>query len=121
MQSPDERLTAEAKRVVSLMPKWTPARDKGKIVKMRYSLPITFRLPDQKKQTLDKMACNELSRQIAGKKDNPRGLYRLMGFSYENGTADKQEHPGLFNKKGHIGFLGHGSPVKFRNIRIKEL
>lgn len=39
----------------------------------------------------------------------------------KNGTADGKEHPGLFNKKGHIGFLGHGSPVKFRNIRIKEL
>lgn len=39
----------------------------------------------------------------------------------KNGTADGQEHPGLFNKKGHIGFLGHGSPVKFKNIRIKEL
>ncbi len=39
----------------------------------------------------------------------------------KNGTADKHEHPGLFNKSGHIGFLGHGSPVKFRNIRIKEL
>ena len=39
----------------------------------------------------------------------------------KNGTADHKEHPGLFNKKGHIGFLGHGSPVKFRNIRIKEL
>ena len=38
-----------------------------------------------------------------------------------NGTADHKEHPGLFNKSGHIGFLGHGSPVKFRNIRIKEL
>lgn len=39
----------------------------------------------------------------------------------KNGTADGHEHPGLFNKKGYIGFLGHGSPVKFRNIRIKEL
>lgn len=39
----------------------------------------------------------------------------------KNGTLDGKEHPGLFNKKGHIGFLGHGSPVKFRNIRIKEL
>jgi HEAT repeat protein len=38
-----------------------------------------------------------------------------------NGTPDKKEHPGLFNKKGHIGFLGHGSAVKFKNIRIKEL
>jgi hypothetical protein len=39
----------------------------------------------------------------------------------KNGTPDKQDHPGLFNKKGHIGFLGHGSQVKFKNIRIKEL
>lgn len=39
----------------------------------------------------------------------------------KNGTADHHEHPGLFNSKGHIGFLGHGSPLKFRNIRIKEL
>lgn len=39
----------------------------------------------------------------------------------KNGTPDKKEHPGLFNKKGHIGFLGHGSEVRFRNIRVKEL
>jgi HEAT repeat protein len=39
----------------------------------------------------------------------------------KNGTADKKEHPGLFNKSGHIGFLGHGSALKFRNIRIREL
>lgn len=36
-------------------------------------------------------------------------------------TADKQKHPGLSNKSGHIGFLGHGSEVEFRNLRIKEL
>jgi 3-keto-disaccharide hydrolase len=30
-------------------------------------------------------------------------------------------HPGLARKTGHIGFLGHGSPLAFRNIRIKEL
>ena len=39
----------------------------------------------------------------------------------KNGTPDGKEHPGLFNKKGHIGFLGHGSPVKYKNIRIKTL
>jgi HEAT repeat protein len=38
-----------------------------------------------------------------------------------NGTLDHKEHPGLKNTKGHIGFLGHGSVVKFRNLRIKEL
>lgn len=31
------------------------------------------------------------------------------------------KHPGLKRTKGHIGFLGHGDRVEFRNIRIKEL
>lgn len=39
----------------------------------------------------------------------------------KNGAADKLPHPGLLRSTGHIGFLGHGSPVKFRNIRIKDL
>jgi len=30
-------------------------------------------------------------------------------------------HPGLNRKSGHFGFAGHGDPVQFRNIRIKEL
>jgi HEAT repeat protein len=38
----------------------------------------------------------------------------------KDGTIDHKDHPGLKNKTGHIGFLGHGSVVKFRNIRIKE-
>lgn len=39
----------------------------------------------------------------------------------KNGTIDGKDHPGLLNKTGHIGFLGHGSEVKFRNIRVKPL
>ena len=34
---------------------------------------------------------------------------------------DGHAHPGLKNKKGHIGFFGHGDRVEFRNLRIKEL
>jgi hypothetical protein len=30
-------------------------------------------------------------------------------------------HPGLRRASGHIGFLGHGTLVEFRNIRIQEL
>jgi hypothetical protein len=39
----------------------------------------------------------------------------------KNGTADHREHPGLKNKAGHIGFLGHGDVVRFRNIRVKPI
>ncbi len=32
-----------------------------------------------------------------------------------------KKHPGLQNKRGHLGFLGHGTHVAFRNIRLKVL
>ena len=39
----------------------------------------------------------------------------------KNGAMDKKEHTGLNKNRGHIGFLGHGTVVRFRNIRIKDL
>ena len=36
-------------------------------------------------------------------------------------TMDHKQHPGLHNAKGYIGWLGHGDPVAFRNVRVKEL
>ena len=39
----------------------------------------------------------------------------------KNGTVDHNEHPGLKNTTGHIGFLGHGDVVRFKNMRIKKL
>lgn len=36
------------------------------------------------------------------------------------GTLDGKEHPGLQRRTGHIGFLGHGSVVRFKNLRINE-
>jgi hypothetical protein len=32
-----------------------------------------------------------------------------------------KKHPGLARPSGHIGFLGHGTRVEFRRIRVKEL
>ncbi len=39
----------------------------------------------------------------------------------KNGTLDGKDHPGLKRDKGHIGFLGHGAKIEFRNLRIKDL
>ena len=45
-----------------------------------------------------------------------------IGLYINNGkTIDGKDHPGLGNKSGHIGFLGHGHVLWFRNISIKEL
>ena len=42
-----------------------------------------------------------------------------LGIVHEPKVLEK--HPGLARTRGHIGFLGHGSHVEFRNIRVKEL
>jgi TonB family protein len=39
-------LDAEAKRVVSVMPKWTPGKQKGKPVAVQYTLPVRFQIVD---------------------------------------------------------------------------
>ncbi len=39
----------------------------------------------------------------------------------KSGTIDGQDHPGQKRTAGHIGFLGHGARIEFRNMRIKEL
>ena len=43
------------------------------------------------------------------------------GSDHNPYTVDHLNHPGLFNKSGYIGFLGHGEGLKLRNVRIKEL
>ena len=52
VRSPDDRLSQEAIRIVSAMPKWKPATQMDKPVHCNYRLPITFRLsPAQTEQT----------------------------------------------------------------------
>lgn len=43
LRSPDDKLSDEALRCVNVMPQWTPAKVKGKIVRSRYILPIMFK------------------------------------------------------------------------------
>ena len=43
-------LDEEALRVLNAMPKWTPGMQSGKAVNVKYTVPITFRLDDTKKE-----------------------------------------------------------------------
>ena len=38
-----------------------------------------------------------------------------------NGTMDHNQHPGLARTTGHLGFLGHGDVVRFKNMRVKKI
>lgn len=44
IRSVSPSLDAEAIRIVKAMPKWTPAKSKGEIVRVKYTVPVTFRM-----------------------------------------------------------------------------
>ena len=44
LKSASLSLDTEALRVVNSMPQWIPGKHKGKVVRVRYVLPVTFRL-----------------------------------------------------------------------------
>ena len=44
MRGPDKNLEAEALRIINLLPNMTPGRQRGRPVKVPFSIPITFRL-----------------------------------------------------------------------------
>ena len=46
VKSVDEELDAEALRVVSKMPNWKPGTQRGEAVRVKYTVPINFRLGD---------------------------------------------------------------------------
>jgi hypothetical protein len=60
--------------------------------------------------------------------DGPRVKVVLNGETVMDADLDSvtdeailKKHPGLRRKSGHVGFLGHGTRVEFRNIRIRVL
>lgn len=44
LQTPDRSLSAEALRVVGASPKWKPGEQRGEIVRVKYTLPVDFRM-----------------------------------------------------------------------------
>ena len=44
VRSVDPYLDKEALRVISMMPKWSPGMQRGKPVRVKYTVPVTFRL-----------------------------------------------------------------------------
>jgi len=49
-QSLSPECDAEVLRIVRCMPKWEPGKQRGEPVRVRYTLPVTFRLPKEPQQ-----------------------------------------------------------------------
>ena len=44
MRGPDKNLELEAQRIIARLPKMTPGKQRGRSVRVPFSIPITFRL-----------------------------------------------------------------------------
>lgn len=85
--SPHEDLSREAMRVVGMMPKWNPAKLKGRAIKSRFILPVTFKLnngPSANSQDVN-VVIDDINMKSEGCKEDPKGLYRLVALSFSNG------------------------------------
>ena len=85
VRSVDPMLDAEAIRVVRNMPNWTPGKQKGEAVRVRFTLPVTFRLdgegskPVQKQVTVEN-AGEEIFSVVEQMPEYPGGERELMKF-----------------------------------------
>ena len=79
-------LDAEALRVVNEMPNWTPGKVNGKAVKVRFMLPITFRLQGGETQT---SSTSNTSRTPVPNTPNSDGIYEIVDTppTYPGGDA----------------------------------
>ena len=44
MRGPDQNLEKEAERIISKLPRMTPGKQRGRAVRVPFSIPITFKL-----------------------------------------------------------------------------
>jgi TonB family protein len=93
-------LDAEAIRVVSMMPKWNPGKQRGKAVAVNFTLPIMFRLstPQPKKEETASLQQINLkvdkdvpSENVAMVKDVLRESYREMIMEFPQGVNKSVE------------------------------
>ncbi|MDL2304022.1 M56 family metallopeptidase [Bacteroides sp. OttesenSCG-928-D19] len=98
MRSIDPELDAEAIRIINEMPKWIPGKnEEGEIIRVRYTIPIQFRLngvkEETKQDTKDPSRAEEAFVIVMGRKvyemaekmpEFPGGHGALMSFINEN-------------------------------------
>ncbi|MDM8160609.1 TonB family protein [Labilibaculum sp. K2S] len=65
----DPSLDAEALRVMSSIPKWTPGYQKGEAVNVSYTVPINFGLEDDKKKEVEPNRKTSLDSKIESEKE----------------------------------------------------
>jgi len=97
----DPELDAEALRLIKLMPKWQPGMQRGRPVKVKFTMPLKFKLDEPSQPVVHSGLDN---------KDISVGLYFMGGYSAFNGE--------IHRNIGNMGWLGYGGRVEVKRLSI---
>lgn len=98
LRSPHPLLTDEAKRVLAVMPKWKPGMQDGEAVRVKYFLPVTFRLSNDSSEKKIKESHPHFLFLVDGKpvlasdldlKSFPSGTIELVQIFKDDATINK--------------------------------
>ena len=83
VKSVDPALDAEALRVINNMPKWRPGRQNGKVVNVKYTIPVNFNLQGDDKKESSEVGLNVTP--DGARSNNPSGNIQIR---YAGTTRD---------------------------------
>ena len=83
VKSVDPALDAEALRVINNMPKWRPGRQNGKVVNVKYTIPVNFNLQGDDKKESSEIGLNVTP--DGARSNNPSGNIQIR---YAGTTRD---------------------------------
>lgn len=93
VKSINPSLDAEAVRMVSTMPKWTPGRQKGQTVRVKYTIPVMFKLQgnDDDIMTVERPNLEGYTLDVDGEKMDISMLKEISPNKIRSITTDKPE------------------------------
>ena len=93
----DPSLDAEALRVVNSMPDWEPGTQNGEPIRVKYTIPITFRLDGGLGKDIDNIP-KDVDVEVDGQLVDPEVLKQLQGGKIDRITIEKAKSNGERSK-----------------------
>ena len=113
VQGVSPELDAEAIRVVSLMPKWNPGKQRGQAVSVKYTMPIMFRLqtpaPKQEEAEVVSFSLKANEDTSIGTIEAVKNSIRAVGTMIDIDKEESSEEKPLVVVDGKI--MGHGTEL----------
>ena len=124
VKSVDPLLDAEALRVINAMPNWTPGKQNGKVVRVKYTVPISFNLDGGKDgagniHIIDEKSAAYLAGSSAAKNGLPPSLETVI---YVDGKEVSHDELGKIKSESvdHIDVLKDKAAIEKYGEKAKN-